>query len=75
MAAADVAYSRATHRMHAAVVAVQLPGFEVVETVTATQLARFPYIPGLFSFRLRIVFDLRAIELDRNFDMECVSFN
>jgi deoxyribonuclease V len=51
VAAADVAYSRPTHRMYAAVVVVRLPGFEVVETATAHQLARFPYIPGLFSFR------------------------
>ncbi len=51
VAAADVAYSRPTHRMYAAVVAVRLPDFEVVETATAFQLARFPYIPGLFSFR------------------------
>ena len=51
VAAADVAYSRPTHRMYAAVVVVRLPGFEVVETGTAWQLARFPYIPGLFSFR------------------------
>jgi deoxyribonuclease V len=51
LAAADVAYSRPTHRMYAAVVAVRLPGFEVVEIATACQLARFPYIPGLFSFR------------------------
>jgi deoxyribonuclease V len=51
VAAADVAYSRSTHRMYAAVVVVRLPGFETVETATACQLARFPYIPGLFSFR------------------------
>ncbi len=51
VAAADVAYSRPTHRMYAAVVVVRLAGFEVVETATAYQLARFPYIPGLFSFR------------------------
>jgi deoxyribonuclease V len=51
VAAADVAYSRRTHRMYAVVVAVRLPGMEVVETTTAVQLARFPYIPGLFSFR------------------------
>jgi deoxyribonuclease V len=51
VAGADVAYSRATHRMHAAVVAVRLPDLELVETISATQLARFPYIPGLFSFR------------------------
>jgi deoxyribonuclease V len=51
VAAADVAYSRPTHRMYAAVVVVRLPDFELVETATAYQLARFPYIPGLFSFR------------------------
>ncbi len=51
VAAADVAYSRPTHRMYAAVVAVRIPDFEVVETSSAVQLARFPYIPGLFSFR------------------------
>jgi deoxyribonuclease V len=51
VAAADVAYSRATHRMHAAVVVLRLPDFELVETPTASRLARFPYIPGLFSFR------------------------
>jgi deoxyribonuclease V len=51
VAAADVAYSRPTHRMHAAVVVVRLPDFEVVETTTSSQIARFPYIPGLFSFR------------------------
>jgi deoxyribonuclease V len=51
VAAADVAYSRPTHRMYAVVVAVRLPGLEVVEISTAHQLARFPYIPGLFSFR------------------------
>jgi deoxyribonuclease V len=51
VAAADVAYSRTTHRMYAVVVAVRLPSFEIVETSTTHQLARFPYIPGLFSFR------------------------
>jgi deoxyribonuclease V len=51
IAAADVAYSRPTHRMYAAVVVVRLPELELVETATAYQVARFPYIPGLFSFR------------------------
>lgn len=37
--------------MYAMVVVVRLPGFELVETATACQVARFPYIPGLFSFR------------------------
>jgi deoxyribonuclease V len=51
LAGADVAFSRATHRMHAAVVLLQLPSLEVVETAEASSLARFPYIPGLFAFR------------------------
>jgi deoxyribonuclease V len=37
--------------MYAAVVVVSLPGLEVVETVGAVRRARFPYIPGLFTFR------------------------
>jgi deoxyribonuclease V len=51
VAGADVAYSRPTHRMYAAVVVVSLPALERVETVGAFRAARFPYIPGLFSFR------------------------
>jgi len=37
--------------MHAAVVLLALPSLEVVETIGASSLARFPYIPGLFAFR------------------------
>jgi deoxyribonuclease V len=51
VAGADVAYSRASHRMYAAVVVVALPSLEVVEVARAVCRARFPYIPGLFSFR------------------------
>ena len=51
VAGADVAYSRPTHRMYAAVVVLALPSFEVVVEAHATRRARFPYIPGLFTFR------------------------
>jgi deoxyribonuclease V len=51
VAGTDVAYSRPTHRMYAAVVVVALGTLEVVETVEAVSRARFPYIPGLFTFR------------------------
>lgn len=51
VAGTDVAYSRPTHRMHAAVVLLELPSLRVVETAEASLLARFPYIPGLFAFR------------------------
>ncbi len=50
-AGADVAYSRRTHRVYAAVVVVELPSLTTVETVGVTRAATFPYIPGLLSFR------------------------
>ncbi len=51
IAGADVAYSRRTHRVYAAVVVVALPSLETVESVGVTRAATFPYIPGLLSFR------------------------
>lgn len=87
VAGADVAYSRATHRMYAAVVVVRLPSLDVVETATSVSLARFPYIPGLFSFReippllrafqrLRsvpdaILFDGQGLAHPRRFGLAC----
>ena len=51
VAGADVAYSRRTHRVYAAIVVVELPSLETVESVGVTRAAAFPYIPGLLSFR------------------------
>ena len=51
VAGADVAYSQRTHRVYAAVVVVELPSLETVESVGVTRAATFPYIPGLLSFR------------------------
>jgi deoxyribonuclease V len=51
VAGTDVAYSRATNRLYAAVAVVALPSLEPVETVGVVSLAQFPYIPGLFAFR------------------------
>lgn len=36
---------------HAAVVVMRYPDFEILEAVTATMPTKFPYIPGLLSFR------------------------
>jgi deoxyribonuclease V len=87
VAGADVAYSRPTHRMYAAVVVMELPSFEVVETAESVSMARFPYIPGLFSFReippllrafrrLRsvpdvILFDGQGLAHPRRFGLAC----
>jgi deoxyribonuclease V len=51
VAGADVAYSRRTHRMYAAVVVLRMPELDVADQSTCACRARFPYIPGLFSFR------------------------
>lgn len=51
IAGTDVAFSATTHRMYAAVVVLETPSLEVVEVARAVRIARFPYIPGLFTFR------------------------
>jgi deoxyribonuclease V len=87
VAGTDVAYSAPTHRMYAAVVVVSLPDLRVVETRAAVCLARFPYIPGLFTFRevpplLRafsrlkrdpdvLVFDGHGLAHPRRFGLAC----
>ena len=87
VAGADVAYSRLTHRMYAAVVVMEMPSFEVVEVAESVSSARFPYIPGLFSFReippllrafgrLRrtpdaILFDGQGLAHPRRFGLAC----
>jgi deoxyribonuclease V len=87
VAGTDVAYSRPTHRMYAAVVVLALPSLEVVETAEAASRARFPYIPGLFTFRelppllgafrrLRrrpdaILFDGQGLAHPRRFGLAC----
>lgn len=47
----DCAFSKDGKRIIAAVVVLQLPGFEVLETAHASRKVTFPYIPGLLSFR------------------------
>jgi deoxyribonuclease V len=51
VAGLDCAFSKDGERIFAAVVVLQLPGFEVLETAEATRKVAFPYIPGLLSFR------------------------
>ena len=87
VAGADVAYSRRTHRVYAAVVVVELPSLETVESVGVTRTATFPYIPGLLSFREvpplldaferlsrgpdAVVFDGQGLAHPRRFGLAC----
>jgi deoxyribonuclease V len=51
LAAADVSFNRGSDVLYAAVVVVAAGTFEVVEKVGLEAPARFPYVPGLLSFR------------------------
>ncbi len=51
VAGADVSFSKKDPRIYAAVVVLKLPELEAVEIATAVDMASFPYVPGLLSFR------------------------
>jgi len=51
VAGADVSYSKHDDRLYAGVVVMRLPGLETVAEAKATGQAKFPYIPGLLTFR------------------------
>ncbi len=53
LAAADVSFDRGSEVLYAAVVLVELEGdsFRIIERVGLEAPARFPYVPGLLSFR------------------------
>ena len=51
VAGADVAYESGADRLFATVVTQDIQTLTVLETGTQQDLACFPYIPGLFSFR------------------------
>jgi deoxyribonuclease V len=48
---ADVSYTRFTSTLYAAVVVLRADDLSVVEKQFAVQETRFPYVPGLLSFR------------------------
>ncbi len=51
LAAADVSFDRGGTVLSAAVVVVRAKTFEVVERIGVAEPMRFPYVPGLLSFR------------------------
>ena len=51
VAGVDVAYDQYSNKLIAAVVVLNARTFEIVCSATAQDEERFPYIPGLFSFR------------------------
>lgn len=51
VAGLDCAFSRDRRRIGAVIVVLSFPELEVVETIQASEEVRFPYVPGLLSFR------------------------
>ncbi|MEW6367946.1 MAG: deoxyribonuclease V [Acidobacteriota bacterium] len=51
VAGADISYDRRSDRIWAALVVFSHPSLEIVERRVSTCRVRFPYIPGLLSFR------------------------
>jgi deoxyribonuclease V len=51
IAGMDVSYDKHSPWLFAAIVVLRLPGFQQAETVGVRADAKFPYVPGLLSFR------------------------
>jgi len=51
VAGVDVSYDQGSDLLFAAVVVLQMPACNVIAQATAVDRARFPYVPGLLSFR------------------------
>ncbi|MFW7377747.1 MAG: deoxyribonuclease V [Oligoflexus sp.] len=51
VAACDVSFNRGDERLYAAIVVVNIRDGTVLEEVSADGIMKFPYIPGLLSFR------------------------
>ncbi len=51
VAGADISYSKKDDMFFSAVILLAYPSMEIIEEVSFTERAPFPYIPGLLSFR------------------------
>ena len=65
VAGLDCAFSKDGQKIIAAVIVLELPELELIETARATRKVTFPYIPGLLSFREAPVC-IAAVEKLRN---------
>jgi deoxyribonuclease V len=73
IAGADISYSKHDGIFFAAVVLLECPTMDVIEEVSLSEKACFPYIPGLLSFREGPAL-LRAFEKLKNVP-DCVIFD
>jgi deoxyribonuclease V len=51
IAGADISFNKFSETVYAGIVVLSLPELRVIETAGVRSVAKFPYIPGLLSFR------------------------
>jgi deoxyribonuclease V len=51
IAGADISFNRFSETVYAGIVVLSLPDLRIIETAGVRSVAKFPYIPGLLSFR------------------------
>ncbi len=51
IAGADISFNKFSETVYAGIVVLRLPSLEVVEEAGVASVTRFPYVPGLLSFR------------------------
>jgi len=51
VAGADISFNKFSETVYAGIVVLRLPSLEVIEEVGVVSETRFPYVPGLLSFR------------------------
>jgi deoxyribonuclease V len=51
IAGADISYNKFSETVFAGIVVLSLPDLRIVETAGVRSVAKFPYLPGLLSFR------------------------
>jgi deoxyribonuclease V len=69
VAGCDVSFERAAGRVFAAVVVLEWPGLQRLESGTAVRKATFPYVPGYLSFREGPVLEAAWAKLDARPDL------
>lgn len=51
IAGADISYNKYSETVYAGIVVLSLPDLRIIESAGVRSIAKFPYIPGLLSFR------------------------
>src|SRR5262245_21859395 len=87
IAGADISYNKSSETVYAGIVVLSLPDLRIVETAGVRSVTKFPYVPGLLSFREApslleaweklktkpdvLVFDGQGIAHPRRFGIAC----